>query len=293
MKRFGLTYFVLSSMFLFTLVIASERPLSIDEMQVEQKIMAQMEKNKIDDKKLFYHYLLAARSLKKKKEHKLAIHYYLKALELNVVKNKNRLRAYLELSHYLVSQNELIILKKISKKTRLFINQHNSVFSSSQLKAHVLHSLDYFDVLSSQQLTKESIGKDYTYFKDTHYWSSILDYEFKKRMELGYFELAQKMFKRETKNTTDSSFDSYDRLVAYDLLNVLNNNKTIDDLKCKKDFLENKNINHYSFDICSILVNGTNIGKVSPGEIEKVTSLLQKLEGRQYLIPALNKLKTL
>lgn len=283
---------IITVSFLIATIQASERILNLEEInQIESKIIAEIKKNKIDDQKLFYHYLLAARSLKKKKNHKLAIKYYEKALALSVEQNKNRLRAYLEFGHYLLARNELSKLKTLTNKTRNFIKKQNDLVLSSLVRAHVMHTLDYFTVMVSQKLTKNAIDKDYTYFKKTHYWNAIQNYEFEKRMELGHFELALQMFN--SKNTSSNLGDFYDRIVAYDLLMSIKNKKVHKELKCKKELSANPDVYHYSYDICRILITRQKTGNVDQKQILEVTNLLQTLKNRQYFIPALSKLRSL
>jgi tetratricopeptide (TPR) repeat protein len=293
-QKFRLISFIIFSVLISTSAPASEKSLNTKEsIPFESKILDEIKKNKINDKKLFYHYLLAARSLKKNGNHTLAIEYYEKALELSVEQNKRRLQAYLEFGHYLLSRSELSKLKKITKTTRLFIKKQNDMPIPSESLSHVEHTLNYFDILSSQRLTQEAIGRDYTYFKNTHYWESIQNYEFEKRMEFGEFESALKMINLDGKKLNKNSDVFYDRIVAYDLLRIIGQKKIIKSLKCKIQLPKNDKLAHYSYDICRILINGTKFGKINARKVDNLITLLQKLNGRQYLIPALNQIKSL
>lgn len=266
---------------------SSDRRISTKlEKEIEQKIKKLIDEHNVSDQKLFYHYVLAARSLKKKQYPLQAIKYYWKALDLNVDEGDNQMRAYLEFGHYLLSKEKLNDLKELSKRARIFmlkkeLNRQNN---------HIEHTLNYFDVLSSQKLTKNVLGKDYHYFKRTHYWREILNYELEKRMELGLFAAAENIFK--TKKI-DFSEQSYDRTVAYDLLKTISLQQKYTQLKCQAQLPSKQVVQHYSYDICKILIDFQNTKKINTEKVNEVIAILKKLKGRQYLVPALKKIHSM
>ena len=248
----------------------------------EKKVQEVIKKNNIPENNLFYHYILAARNLKINGQDRLAKKYYRKGLSLSPEIKKNKLRAFLEYGHYLVILEDNDELGKIATSTNSFISDNNFKFSNS----HIKDTVNYFKVVSSEKLTKNAIGLDHQQFEDTVYWESILDYEFEKRMELGLFNHARDMFK----GVTDDSF--FERVLAYDLLNIIKSSGVENQLKCENLIKESNFENRSSsMDVCFHLMNIKKGNSYSKLYIKEPLEQLGKLQGRGYLKPTLKRVQ--
>ncbi len=166
----------------------------------------------LSSEKLFYHHILQARELKEKGNISLAIQYYRKGLQEKCSDS----------SHYLKGLSELVFLLEEAKDFNGLKNEIIQLENFAQkigfLKKNPEYQfmIDYFKVISSQDLVKNAIAQDYTYFEDTLFYPLILEYELKTRIKKEMYEEAYKMF-----YLHPSHFDQHDYRFAHDLLAVI------------------------------------------------------------------------
>lgn len=176
---------------------------------VENQVNEFLIKNKVPSKKLFYYYALAARNLRSRNQYEHALKYYKKALEEKTDDSEHYLKALSEMVFLLEELQKLDELKIEVLKLEKFANQIGFIKNNPEYQ----FVIDYFKVISSNDLTRNSINKEYSYFQETIYYELILEHEFEARMRRGLYQEAYQMFL-----THDHKISEHELRSAHDLL---------------------------------------------------------------------------
>ncbi len=249
--------------------------------KIEKQVNEIIEREKVPDEKLFYLYLLGARNLRKHGLYDSAFRYYRKAFDLNVEYNQNRLQGMLELAWLYASLKKYKELTEFNQKLRKFAIGSGLFQSMKSLPC----TLDYFDVIVTDKLVKDAIGKEYSYFFDTNYNNLIIDRELELQLRKGDFVEAQAMFKFKVMD----QYTYYQYLLSFDLLNIINKNKHAQ-LMCKRRINGNLGI---EVDICKMLIDYKNTGKIDLSHLPELSLRVKRKAGLEFLFSAVDALAKL
>ncbi len=267
--NFYITLFLITSFFVGFNNLDLDKKIPMLESEIEEFIL----KNQIASNKLFYYYALAARNLRKKNQHDLAIKYYRKSLNEKCEEKEHCLKALSELVFLLEEE------KKFSDLRIEIQNLEKMAQQIGYLKINPEYQfvIDYFKVISSQELTKTAIGKDYSYFEDTIYYELILQHEFETRMRKELYSEAYQMFQTHHHKISQHELRSAHDLLAF----LLKKNST--KWYCEDSIKEFKQSNAASIKICLTLLDRIYQKKVAKFDTSTIPNELS------YLIPAINK----